>query len=169
MAEEVTNGSEEIVVEEREKVKKGSRIKLIVIMVVALIVLGGGGFFAYTTFFAKKDNPEVTDEAKPKKVDKTVIFSLDPFLVNLATIGRYLKVTMQLELRDVSYEEVLKSKMPKTRDIIITLLSGKTLETVSGPEGKLLLKDEILLRLNKVLGEGEDPIKNIYFTQFIMQ
>jgi len=53
------------------------------------------------------------------------------------------------------------------RDAIITLVSSKSAEAVSSPEGKLQLKDELLLRANQSV--GKDVFKNLYFTEFVMQ
>ena len=53
------------------------------------------------------------------------------------------------------------------RDIIVSTLSSKTYEEVSTQKGKNRLKDEIVDRLNEVLADGH--IKNIYFTDFVVQ
>jgi flagellar FliL protein len=41
--------------------------------------------------------------------------------------------------------------------------------SISSPEGKFQLKDEILFRANQILGGEKDIIKNLYFTEFVMQ
>ena len=47
------------------------------------------------------------------------------------------------------------------------LLSTKTFENIISSEGKLILKDELLKRLNSFMHTG--VIKNIYFTSFVVQ
>ncbi len=153
--------AENIHEEVTEKPKKGKK-KLLIIIIVAVVLLGGG-FFGYTTFSGgstKKDTKKVEPE-------KTVLIAMDPFVVNLSDYGKYLKMTMQLELSDKSYEELVKNKIPGIRDAVITLLSGKSSDSISGPEGKLQLKDELLLRANQAV--GKDVFKNLYFTEFVMQ
>ncbi len=166
MAEEREETREEET-EERPPKKKG-RLKLVVIVAVVLAILGGGGFFAYTKFF-KKGGGAVAEVSKEEMIrdEQPALFNLEPFVVNLADRGRFLKVTMKLELQDVKFENYIKDKTPHIRDAIITLLSSKTSESISTPEGKFQLKDELLMRANAAI--GRDIFKNIYFTDFVMQ
>lgn len=148
--------------EAKEKPKKGGKKKILIIIVVVILLLGGG-FFGYSMISGGKTK----EESKKTEDVKAVLVALDPFIVNLSDHGRYLKMTMQLEFSDKSYEEAVKQKVPNLRDTIIILLSGKSSESVSGPEGKLQLKDEILLRANQAI--GKDIFKNLYFTEFVLQ
>ena len=148
-----------------EPKKKGSKA-LLIIIVVASIVLGAGSFVGYKLLAGKKGDAE-THEDKGKT--KTSIIALDPFVLNLADHGRYLKVTIQFEISDDSLQEKVNSKTPQLRDTIITLVSSKSLNSISSPEGKFQLKDEVLFRANRVMGMEKDIFKNLYFTEFVMQ
>lgn len=164
MAEEKQEGQEDQPAHEGQK--KGGSKKLIIIIAAAVIVLLAGGFFAYTMLLGGKDKGK--DAAKEEKKDvKTALIAIDPFVLNLAEQGRFLKVTMQLELSDATHQPIINDKIPQLRDAIITLLSSKSVESVSSPEGKFQLKDELLLRVNQVT--GKDSFKNIFFTEFVMQ
>jgi flagellar FliL protein len=145
--------------------KKGSKMMIIIIGVL-VIVLGAGGFVGYKLFASKPDA-----EAEKKKVEetKTTTVALDPFVLNLADRGRYLKVTIQLEVADESLVEKVEAKTPQLRDTIITLVSSKSINSISSPEGKFQLKDEILFRANQVMGGEKEAFKNLYFTEFVMQ
>jgi flagellar FliL protein len=146
--------------------KKGSKLLLIIIAVVVLAAAGGGTFF----FLTKKSGDQKTEEKKKEdKPIETVNFGLDPFVVNLndPTGSRFLKVTIQIELANAKLLELAKAKTPQMRDAIITLLTSKSSETLIAPEGKLQLKDEITIRLNQVMGEGN--VKNVFLTEFVMQ
>ncbi len=147
--------------------KKGVSKKFLVIIAIVILILAGGGFFAYSMLFS--DKGDVSDEESDKKAVETkpVLFSIDPFVVNLTNHGRYLKITLQFELIDETHEEAVRQKIPNLRDIIITILSSKSVKSVSGVEGKFQLKDEILLRANNTV--GKDVFKNLYFTDFVMQ
>lgn len=95
------------------------------------------------------------------------LVSLEPFILNLADPGRHLKVALQFELNDEKDELKVKDRTPKLRDMIIMLLSSKSVDSVSSAEGKFQLKDEILLRANQAM--GKELFKNVYFTDFVMQ
>ena len=163
MADKKDDLQEEIT--EEPKKKKANKT-LIIIIVAASLVLGAGGFVGYKLLAGKKSD----SGAHEKKVDtKTSIIALDPFVLNLADHGRYLKVTIQFEITDEALLETVKSKTPQLRDTIITLVSSKSLNSISSPEGKFQLKDEVLFRTNQIMGLDKDAFKNLYFTEFVMQ
>ena len=142
-------------------------IKMMVIAGGFLLLLGGGGYFGYTLFFQEKKAGPKTVQKENKTQEKIVLVALDPFILNLSDPGRHLKVAVQFELSDEKDELKVKERIPKLRDIIIMLLSSKKIDSVSSPEGKFQLKDEILLRGNQVM--GKEMFKNVYFTDFVMQ
>lgn len=90
----------------------------------------------------------------------------DPFTVNLfePTNRWFLQMYLQIE---TSSPEVLKSidrNIAPLRDTIILLLSSKTKKELSTMDGKLKLKQEIVIRIEAVLGKGS--VKTVYFTEF---
>ncbi len=167
-------------VEEKEEVqpekpagsKKGGKKNLIIIIIVVAVslVLGAGGFIGYKMLIEKGNGNGNGNETHKKQTGgKTIIVGLDPFVLNLSDRGRYLKLSIQLEVSDESLQEAVKDKAPQLRDTIIMLVSSKSSNSVSSPEGKFQLKDEILFRANQVMGMDKDVFKNIYFTEFVMQ
>lgn len=150
--------------EQAPKKKKGKGLILIIIIAVAVIAGGAGAFLFFTKSAGEK---EAKKEAA--KADDGVTFALEPFVVNLSdpTGSRFLKVSLQLELASPIVMEKAKSKSPQIRDAVITLLTAKTSDALISPEGKLQLKDEINIRINQIL--GENSVKNVYLTDFVMQ
>ena len=163
-----------------EEEKKGLPIKLILI-VVGVLALAGGGYFAYTNFFqeeaveesAEKDKNgeegaggENTEELPP---GVGVMFTMDPFVVNLAGSNgkRFLKVTASLELSSPEVNPEFEENLQKITDSILVLLSSKSFEDVYSVQGKSKLKDEITTRVNRFLVVGH--VKDAYFTEFIVQ
>lgn len=149
------------VVEEAPPKPKG-KLKKIIILVVLLFVLLGGGAFAY---FALFDDPA---PEKTKHVEKAMM-PLEPFLVNLADKDsrRYLKVKIDLEVDNEKTVKELEKSMPRIRDQLIFLLSSKSYQEISTPEGKHQLKKEIMARL-AALPTGK-KISGAYFTEFVAQ
>jgi flagellar FliL protein len=149
--------------------KKGSKM-LLIIIIAASVVLGAGGFIGYKLLASKgSEADQQKKEVEKKKEKENAIFALDPFVLNLADNGRYLKVSIQFEISDESMHEFVKSRTPQLRDTIITLVSSKSLNSISSPEGKFQLKDEVLFRANQIMGMEKDLLKNLYFTEFVMQ
>lgn len=173
MAEEQDEQIEDGDAEAEAPAKKSSFLKIIIILIV-LVVLGGGGYFGYTKFL-KADAPteEVKEEGTSTETKGEpalgVMYSLDPFLVNLAGSKgkRVLKVTVSLELSAPEVRAELNDNLQKVVDSILVLLSSKTFEDVYSVQGKFKLKDEITTRVNRFLAMGH--IRDAYFTEFIIQ
>ena len=170
--------AEEIQEEVQEQPKKGSNIKMLIIIISAALVLGGGGFLSFMLMKGGEPREEATEAHEEvaedhgeahegEKGNKNTLIAFQPFVVNLSVPGRYLKVTMQFEVNDRKDKGLVEEKSPVIRDTVITLLSSKSAEAVSGPEGKFQLKDELLYRANQAM--GKEVFKNIYFTEFVMQ
>jgi len=144
--------------------KKGKKkMILIIIIAVVAVALAAGGFFLVPKFLGGKEKKEDT------KAEEGVMFTLEPFVVNLNDPGgpKFLKVSLQLELAGPALMEKAKQKSPQLRDAVITLLTSKSSESLFPPEGKLQLKDEINARMNQIL--GANSVKNVYLTDFVMQ
>ena len=80
---------------------------------------------------------------------------------------RYLKTKIDIEYTRAELAEELKQRLPQLRDVILLLLSNKSLDEIQGVEGKIALRRELILRINQVLQGGK--IRNLYFTQFVIQ
>jgi flagellar FliL protein len=151
--------------EKTAKIKKSNKSLFIAIGII--VVALAGGIAAYALLFGGKSGSTPESRHEEKKDVKTALIALDSFVLNLAEQGRFLKVTMQFELTDPANQPLVTDKMPQLRDAIITLVSSKSADTLSSPEGKLQIKDELLLRANQAI--GKDVFKNLYFTEFVMQ
>ena len=149
--------------------KKGGGLKWIIIALAMLLVAGGGGYASWKTFL-KPAEKEVSEE-KPKEVKADVgpTIPLDTFIVNLAGAAgeRYLKVSMEVELKEAPLVERLEHLKPQVKDTILLLLSSKTFDDVATFQGKTKLRNEITLRLNSLLPPAS--VKKVYFTEFVVQ
>lgn len=98
-----------------------------------------------------------------------IMYPLDLFTVNLLSESgrRYLKAEMNLEIEGEELAHELDTKKPVLRDIIIKILSSKSLEEVSTEKGKETLKAQIVAETNKRVKDGK--IKNVYFVDFVVQ
>ena len=93
--------------------------------------------------------------------------SLPPFVVNLAdpNARRYLKLVIDVEM--TGQPELLEANKAKVRDALLLLLSSKTSQDLATLEGKILLRKEIVDRLNQALGQAK--VARVYFTDFVIQ
>jgi len=181
----------EEVPENGEKKKSGNMLLIIIIAVFVLILVIGGVMVALMSGNDEESGASTHKEASAKSDEKQaegehgassaggshgeistevgIMFPLDLFTVNLLSESgrRYLKVEMNLELEGEELALELETKKPVLRDVIIRILSGKSLEEVSTIKGKETLKEEIVHDLNQRVKDGK--IKNVYFTDFVVQ
>ena len=151
-----------------EEPKKKSKMMFFVILGVALLLAGGGGFFAFTTLMAPSDeNDEQPKEEELNLVGEMVTFG--EFVVNLSDPKgkRYLKCKISVEVENEEAKERVTKIEPKLRDIVIMLLTSLAFEEVMTPEGKIRIRDELLERFNQAA--RPDRIKNLYFSEFVVQ
>jgi flagellar FliL protein len=157
-----------------------SKTMLVVVAVVSFVVLGitGTGLLIMWNKLSSLDqivNPtteeksEDTNEEEEEEDVMGPIYALDTFIANLADEGgkRYLRVTMELELKDTTVREDLEKRLPQIRNAVLMLLPTKRHEDIQNIEGKIVLRNEIIDRLNSLF--KEDRIANLYFTEFVIQ
>jgi flagellar basal body-associated protein FliL len=141
------------------------------LLLVAAVSAGG-------TFFMLKSQapPPPADLAEDEPVaaeDRAPfserIFSIDPFVVNVTGEGypRYLKVAVAFEMDTPEAREEIETRVAQVRDTTILLLSSKQLSEISAFEGKALLKDDLMLRVNGLLDTGR--VDSVLFTEFVVQ
>ena len=158
-------------IEEKQTKKGGSSVLIIIIVAMLVLLLVVGGLVAF--LLLGNDESHDASMAQPQRnndyANMGPIYPLDQFIVNLLSENgsRFLKTKIDLEQSDELLTPELDKKKALLRDIIIRTLSSKTYEEVSTAKGKDRLKDEIVGKLNEVLSDGY--IKNIYFTDFVVQ
>ncbi|GAB7141069.1 flagellar basal body-associated FliL family protein [Deferribacterales bacterium RsTz2092] len=161
---------------QEEPKKKKSPILLITILLVAL----AGAGIAVKMFVLKPsgdgataggDGGAVAHQVAPSVVaEPGPMQAYPPFLVNLADPGgqRYLKASIALELsKEPGFPAEITVKEARIKDVIISVLSGKTSDEVASMQGKVALRQEILRRLNTIMAGGR--VTDVFITEFVMQ
>ncbi len=186
MAEETT---EEVQEESATPEKKSSSSLILIIVIVLLILVILVGAVAFILMSGGDDESAVQNApaAQERQVNQSqrssssnsdsvrpfteigLMFPMDTFTVNLLSESgrRYLKVEMNLEIDGEELAAELDNKKAVIRDIIIRLLSSKSLDEISTAKGKDKLKEQITNQLNLRLRDGH--INNVYFTEFVIQ
>lgn len=170
---------EETPVEGEAPKKKKGKLLIIILALVGVIVLAGVGIAVWLLSTAPDKSKQAGDHAEGAEGgeeehadDHPPIYEkLEQFTVNLADQESYLQTEIQLVVADVKVQEKIKVRMPEVRDAMIRLLSSKTAEELSQPEGKDKLAEEIQRELNSVLGIKKDSegVKKVLFGALIIQ
>jgi flagellar FliL protein len=142
---------------------RGARRALIA--AAGLLVLAVAGATAWRLGLAER----TAAEARPEEPAVGALLPLEPFIANLADEDgrRYLKATLQVEFFGSRVPDEFTARVPQMRDLLLTLFTSKLFTEVKTPEGKAVLRDEIITRMNRTL--NRDLVKAVYFTEFIVQ
>jgi flagellar FliL protein len=160
-------------VEEEAQAAGKFPLKWIIIGVVVL-VLAGGGYVGWTMLTPQSDQTgadggQAPDTEAVEEIEVGAMFDMDPFVVNLNEAGgkRYLKSKIEIEYVGDNVRLELANRLPQLRDVILLHLSSKTLDEIRSVDGKVELKNALIKRINQVMKQGK--IRNLYFTQFVIQ
>lgn len=149
---------------------------LIIIAIVFVLVLGmmgTGFFFMWNKMNAANARTAVPGETQPPSAEEPVkigpIYELETFIVNLADEGggRYLRVTMNLELKDKDTVALVQERLSLIRNGVLMLLPSKKYLDIATIEGKTALRAELVEKMNGFL--KPDSVANVYFTEFVIQ
>ena len=160
--------------------EKGGRSNLLVLILAVLVSMGVGGGAVYFLLGPASaetagesaeeegaEDPEAAEAAARDLAART--YSLEPFVVNVQgeSYPRYLKVTIDLQADSPETVAELESHLSQIRDAVIVLLSSRRLEDITDFEGKAVLKEDLLDRLNALLDRGR--VEAVLFSEFVVQ
>ena len=166
--EEAESGSE----------SSGGVSKTLLIVIIACFVLflaaAGAGFYILLQKqpppnTAAVTAPEAASEKKAQVKSMGPIFSMKPFVVNLAGSGgnRFLRIKIDFELKDQQVLEQVHVQLPRVKDRLLTILSAKRFQDIDTVEGKGALRSEIAAAMDGIFSEG--AVVNVYFTEFVIE
>jgi flagellar FliL protein len=173
------------------------RLMLLVIPLVLVVagagfsLLGGAGAAPFVLNITINQSGDGGNSAAPAEKHLTV--SLGERIVNLADPGgyRYLKteIVVEVAIDQKTYERLtaaggggghgggggstdplraeLEHSWPKIQDTLTMVLTSKTVDELTTPEGKEHLKDELREELQPAFGDYK--ITEVYLTQFVIQ
>jgi flagellar FliL protein len=113
---------------------------------------------------------ESIDELAADVPQRGVMVGLEDIIVTLAGDSRrprYLRININLEVKDKITAESVKIRLPQMRDVVIMTLTEKSVEDLSRPGGKMNLRAEIFRRLDESILGGK--LMNVYFSDLVIQ
>ncbi len=160
--------------------EKKSLAKKLPFLLIIIIILAGGGLLAFKMINKKQEPSSETTEAtsedqtkatpEPTPLEEKLIYEVSPaFMVNLNefTGKKYLKILVVLEYKENKVKEDIEKRLFQIKDSFISVLSSKNSREIGNEEGKNALKDELLSKVDSIIGKGK--ITNVYFGEFIIQ
>jgi len=155
---------------------KGSKTVLIIIIAgfVLFMAMAGAGFYMlWQKMPGAPANSVTASKSVTEKGQSTKglgpIYAINPFVINLAGSGgkRFLRVKMDLELKNQTIFEQVHAQLPRVKDKLLTILSSKTFQDINTVEGKSDLRTEIAATIDTLFSKG--AVTNVYFTEFVVE
>lgn len=163
--------------------KRNKTMMAMVILVALISLVGTGGTAAYILLFKEQPATAATEHGDEKKAansdesfsaepDESAplgpTYALEDLVINLdgEDAGRYLKLSMVLEVDNEKTLEEVEARLPQLKDLTLTLISSKSYADLQGADGKYRLREELRYRYNKIF---KGRIGRLYFTTFVVQ
>ncbi len=152
------------------------KIILLGAIILVVLLLGAGGWFFFSSGGDGAEPEQVAHETleAAKKAEEEIIFedilALESFerirLKGNSTLG-FISLDISLELSDHRYRKQVYTVQNRIRKIIIAQVRETTWLELRSAEGKIRLKYDLLQRINSIF--PKIMVRNLYFTQFLMQ
>ena len=117
-------------------------------------------------------NDENAKEGSSGKVEMHTdkFIDLDDIIVNLDTDGKnmsFLRIKLTIEVQDAKSAAIVRDMTPRVTDAVVTYLRGLRPSDLQGSVAIYRLREEFLMRLNKILYPAE--IINVLFRDILVQ
>jgi flagellar FliL protein len=97
------------------------------------------------------------------------MYAIKDIVVNPAGTGgtRFLSVSFGFDLNSKELAATFEQREPLVRDVLITILSSKTVAELTDPKQKEIMRLQIRKRLSQLLNTGD--LTGVYYTDFVLQ
>ena len=154
-------------------------MKSILILVATVVVMAAAAFLVTKMVIKPALAPGAAENAsakvKPEKTsekggkDKVEVYLVSNLLVNPTGTGgtRYLSASVGIQVDSPGVLDQLRVRDLQVRDLLILVLSSRTVEELTDPRSREQMRKEILERLNQLIG-GEE-LSAVYFVDYVLQ
>jgi flagellar protein FliL len=143
--------------------KKPNKLVIVIILMSIMIAISS----AAIVFMS--NGGKISDLKEKFIKHEDYLVKLDSIVVNLSSAGNgsYLKTEISLMYTDSEKTEMIDKKISPIRDVVIKNLMKYSPDDLLASGGLDKVGEKLKLDINSAL--GEDVIKKIYFTDFLIQ
>ena len=163
--------------DEKSPAKKSKKKSIVILVILFLLVASGAGLFFLGIIGGKGSTNQSSEEViqfdedgNPIIPKQSIYYDLEEFIVNLNVGSKrpsFLKVTVSLELPGEAQVPPVEARLPRIRDSFQVYLRELRSEDLQGSAGIYRLREELLLRINKIVYPAE--VNDILFKQILVQ
>lgn len=157
----------EIEYEEKKPKKVGSKFLVYGKYFLFLVLFSMQALLAYA--IVDRNYPTIYNLLSTPANDDFVVYQMDELIVNpLGSQGqRFLVVEISIELRNTEQIELIDHNMQKLKHNMNEALSARTVEELLQFSEREKLRYELKYIVNREI--GEDSVRNLYYTKYVMQ
>jgi flagellar FliL protein len=146
--------------------KKKSKLPLILGLIGAL-ALGGGGVFATYSGMILGDSAGHGAAHEPSAMPDVSFVAVDPIVIslNVQSSARHLRFASQLEVQN-PYGPDVAALLPRIVDVLNSYLRAVEVAQLEDPSALVLLKAQMLRRIQIVTGEGR--VRDLLISEFVL-
>lgn len=159
---------------------KKSSIKLIIVIGVAVLGLaagvGAGVYFYMSKFSNDVENSAPLDGKQMREPEPVDLFYYDlskPLIVDFpkGASARLIQVSLAFQVEGQDALEALKKHDPMIRNNLLMLINSTGPDNLYTREGKQQLRADMVEAVGSALQKmtGKNPVKQVFFTAFVMQ
>ena len=180
LEDDATESPKEEEPEKKSLIKKLFSLKMMIFFFLILLIVGGGGFAGWYFFLKAPPVEEGENNASieqvedgqavmlPPEPDFEDVVDLEPFEgIRIKESGNlfHVNLTFSIELMKPEMRESFESATTLIRQIIENDMKERTWITMRSPDGKLMMKYQLIEKLNKALPSS--MVRNIYIRSMI--
>ncbi|MEA3353973.1 MAG: flagellar basal body-associated FliL family protein [Campylobacterota bacterium] len=177
--------------EGKEEAKKSGNpmmIVLIVLIVLLLAAVGGLAYFMYSKgVFDPESQQQQTEQVaaadkQGEKEELGEIFTsaIDGLVLNITDAkgrAKLMKLSFTLKTTEPTIAQIVETNKAQMIDSVIRQISARSSEELLTVGGKAMLKEEMIEELNNIINDvsskneeiARDPVKDIFFTSFVIK
>lgn len=166
-----------------EEKKSSKKLIIIIAIIVLLLGAGAGGYYFFMVKPAdaeqnasadKQDKAEADKSETDENIEPEVYYEmLDPLIVNFppGASAKLIKISVSVLINGESDADALKKHEPMIRNNLLMLISAVGADKAKTLEGKKELQASMLSEIGKVMEKmtKKNPVKDVFFTEFVMQ
>jgi flagellar FliL protein len=151
-----------------EPATKGKRILLILVPIIIAVI--SAIVYAAVFFLKGSGSEEKAKEVKETSVKADYVFiDMDDIIVSLSSSAskkNFLKISLALQIKDKETADIINTKIPMINDSFQLFLRELRPSELSGSAGVIMLKSELLKRVNKVVAPEE--VIDVLFKEILL-
>lgn len=142
------------------------RLRLVPLLLILVVLTSAASLAIY--YWQTKHLPFELQRFLERPAVEQVI-PLDSFLVNLKDerATHYIKTSMTLTYLNKKDKAVIEQQMPQIRDVVIQFLRGLSRTEIMAANTLEMYRRDLLEQINLIF--TDDPVYNLYFTDFLIQ